>query len=115
MPINHRAARLKQLIDARKEEPKINFERDAGNGDKQDFSGDPVNAYLREVCRVPKLTSASEIELAKAIERAGPEAEAAKVQLIESNLRLVVSIAERYSDRSVHILAIMRARSNESL
>lgn len=79
------------------EEPKIDFEWDAAEADQQHFSDDLVDLYLREVRRVSKLTHGGTIELAKTIERGGQEAEAAKVQLIESNLRLVVSIAERYA------------------
>ena len=51
--------------------------------------------YLREISRVPLLTAAEEVSLAKAFERGD---QAARSRLIESNLRLVVSIARRYPD-----------------
>ena len=57
---------------------------------------DPVRAYLREIGRVPLLTAAEEIALAKRIERNDP---AARRHLIEANLRLVVSVAKRYRPR----------------
>src|ERR1700754_1459134 len=57
---------------------------------------DPVRAYLREIGKVPLLTAEEEISLAKRIERGDPEA---RRQLIEANLRLVVSIAKRYVGR----------------
>jgi len=56
-------------------------------------SADPVRSYLKEIGRVPLLTAAEEIELAKRIERGDL---AAKERMINSNLRLVVSQARRY-------------------
>lgn len=96
------------------EEPKIELEWEAQPADKTVLPGltldvdDPMKVYLREVGRVPRLTRESEIELAKQIERGGEQAEAAKTQLLESNLRLVVSIAERHTDRGVHILGLIQ-------
>jgi len=52
-----------------------------------------LSLYLREVQKIPLLTAAEERELAKRIRSGDPEA---KVKLIESNLRLVFSIARRY-------------------
>ena len=49
--------------------------------------------YLKEIGKVPLLTAVQEVSLAKRIERHDMEA---KRQLIEANLRLVVSIAKRY-------------------
>ena len=56
-------------------------------------SNDPVRMYLREIGRVPLLTAAQEVSLAKRIERRDMNA---KATLIEANLRLVVSVAKRY-------------------
>ncbi len=58
---------------------------------------DSVRMYLRRIGRVPLLTSQQEVELAKRVERGDPEA---KRKLIESNFRLVVSIAKKYAGRS---------------
>jgi RNA polymerase primary sigma factor len=60
-------------------------------------SSDPVRRYLREMSRVALLNAAQEVSLAKRIERRDA---GAKRQLIEANLRLVVSIAKRYVSRS---------------
>ena len=58
---------------------------------------DPVKMYLKDIGKVPLLSSDEEIELAKKMMEGDP---AAKAKLSESNLRLVVSIAKRYVSRS---------------
>ena len=58
---------------------------------------DPVKMYLKDIGKVPLLSSDEEIELAK---RMAEGDQAAKAKLSESNLRLVVSIAKRYVSRS---------------
>ena len=68
-------------------------------------SNDPVRMYLREIGRVPLLTAAQEVSLAKRIERRDM---AAKAQLIEANLRLVVSIAKRYVGRGLPFLDLIQ-------
>jgi|GEM_PF-1467260 len=61
------------------------------------YSDDSVASYLREIGRVPLLTYEQEIELAKRL-AAGDED--ARNHLMEANLRLVVSIARKYSNRA---------------
>jgi len=61
---------------------------------------DSVQMYLREIGRTPLLTSDEEKELAKKIEKGDVEA---RNKLIQSNLRLVVSIAKRYIGRSPNL------------
>ncbi len=92
---------------------------------------DPVRTYLREIGRAPLLSREQEVELAQALE-AGQHAEArlreesvppeefeelqervargrqARQRLIEANLRLVVSIAKRYTHRGVHLLDLVQ-------
>jgi RNA polymerase primary sigma factor len=68
-------------------------------------SNDPVRMYLREIGRVPLLTAAEEVSLAKRIERNDPMAKAA---LIEANLRLVVSVAKRYVGRGMAFLDLIQ-------
>jgi RNA polymerase primary sigma factor len=58
---------------------------------------DAVQMYLKEIGKTPLLTSAEEKDLAKRIEKGD---EAARKRLIQANLRLVVSIAKRYANRS---------------
>lgn len=100
------------------------------------LTGDPVRMYLKEIGKVPLLTAAEEIDLAMKIEAgvdAGEQLEAAdkedvelerrerrrlarieqvgldaKQQLIEANLRLVVSIAKRYVGRGMLFLDLIQ-------
>ncbi|MBI6871735.1 RNA polymerase sigma factor RpoD [Clostridium aciditolerans] len=66
---------------------------------------DPVRMYLKEIGKVPLLSSEEEIELANRIE-AGDQA--AKKKLAEANLRLVVSIAKRYVGRGMLFLDLIQ-------
>ena len=66
---------------------------------------DPVRLYLKEIGRVPLLTSDREKELA---ERMMAGDEDAKVELVEANLRLVVSIAKRYVGRGMFFLDLIQ-------
>jgi RNA polymerase primary sigma factor len=67
---------------------------------------DSLQLYLKEIGRVPLLTAKQEVELAQAYE-AGSEA--AKQQMIEANLRLVVSIAKHYRGQGLGFLDLMHA------
>ena len=66
---------------------------------------DPVRMYLKEIGKVPLLTSEEEIELAKRMELGDEEA---KKKLAEANLRLVVSIAKRYVGRGMQFLDLIQ-------
>ncbi len=66
---------------------------------------DPVKIYLKEIGRVPLLSSEEEIELAKRIQQGDKEA---KKRLAEANLRLVVSIAKRYGGRGMSFLDLIQ-------
>jgi RNA polymerase primary sigma factor len=108
----------------------------ADNSALAPLTGDPVRMYLKEIGKVPLLTAAQEIDLAMKIE-AGLEATArmemavdnnikldraeqrrlhrieqvgidAKQQLVEANLRLVVSIAKRYVGRGMLFLDLIQ-------
>lgn len=69
---------------------------------------DPVRMYLKEIGKVPLLSAEEEIELAKLMEKGGPEGERAKKKLAEANLRLVVSIAKRYVGRGMLFLDLIQ-------
>jgi RNA polymerase primary sigma factor len=66
---------------------------------------DPVRMYLKEIGKVPLLSSDEEIELAKRMEQGDEEA---KKRLAEANLRLVVSIAKRYVGRGMLFLDLIQ-------
>ncbi|MBE6809068.1 MAG: RNA polymerase sigma factor RpoD [Clostridia bacterium] len=66
---------------------------------------DPVKVYLREIGRVPLLSSDEEIELAVKISEGN---EYAKQRLTEANLRLVVSIAKKYVGRGMYFLDLIQ-------
>ncbi len=66
---------------------------------------DPVRMYLKEIGQIKLLTAEEEVELAKLI-AAGDQN--AKNKLTEANLRLVVSIAKKYSGRGLHILDLIQ-------
>ena len=66
---------------------------------------DPVRMYLKEIGQVPLLTAEEETELAQKVSEGDKEA---KKKLTEANLRLVVSIAKKYSGRGLHILDLIQ-------
>jgi RNA polymerase primary sigma factor len=106
--------------------------------DRGSGSSDPVRVYLKEIGRVPLLSGAEEVSLARRIEagtqaavrlaeleaagrideldlvarrrleRTARDGERAKSDLIQANLRLVVSIAKRYAGRGMQLLDIIQ-------
>ena len=73
--------------------------------DHGDPTMDSLALYLKEIARVPLLTAAQEVELAKRIERGDM---AAKGRMVEANLRLVVSIAKRYRNQGLPFLDLIQ-------
>jgi len=76
------------------------------------YTDDPVGVYVHEVGRLPRLTRAAEIELAKVVGLADASAERAKKDLVEANLMQVVVIARQYANRGVHILELIQKGNN---
>ena len=66
---------------------------------------DPVRMYLKEIGQIKLLSAEEEVELAKRVSEGDQEA---KNKLTEANLRLVVSIAKKYSGRGLHILDLIQ-------
>ena len=69
---------------------------------------DPVRMYLKEIGQIRLLSAEEEVELAKRVSEGDQEA---KNKLTEANLRLVVSIAKKYSGRGLHILDLIQEGS----
>ncbi|MFA6536982.1 MAG: sigma-70 family RNA polymerase sigma factor [Patescibacteria group bacterium] len=70
-----------------------------------DLSADSIQMYLREIGKIPLLHGEEELSLAKRNEKGDIEA---KKKLIESNLRLVVSIAKRFVGKSLSLLDLIQ-------
>ena len=66
---------------------------------------DPVRMYLKEIGQVKLLSAEEEVDLAKRVAKGDQKA---KNKLTEANLRLVVSIAKKYSGRGLHILDLIQ-------
>jgi RNA polymerase primary sigma factor len=75
------------------------------NGDLAVATTDALQLFLNEAGRWPLLTAEEEVELAKRIERGDNEA---KERMINSNLRLVVSIAKRYQGHGLSLLDLIQ-------
>src|SRR5215211_7548028 len=71
----------------------------------QETTTDALQLFLRDAGRHPLLTAAQEVELAKRIERGDM---AAKTRMIQSNLRLVVSIAKNYRNQGLPFLDLIQ-------
>jgi RNA polymerase primary sigma factor len=82
------------------EKSKYNKDLDIGGIDD-----DSVRMYLREIGRIPLLTTEEEVRLAKRIESGD---KVAKKKLAEANLRLVVSIAKKYLGRGLSLLDLIQ-------
>jgi RNA polymerase primary sigma factor len=70
-----------------------------------EISTDSLQLFLKDIGKVDLLTAAQEVELAKRIERGDV---AAKTQMVEANLRLVVSIAKRYRNQGLPFLDLIQ-------
>ena len=93
---------LQELDDTNQIEEIAKIDLNALEGSAYD---DPVRMYLKEIGKIPLLSSEEEVELAKRIEQGDEEA---KKCLAEANLRLVVSIAKRYVGRGMHLLDLIQ-------
>jgi RNA polymerase primary sigma factor len=88
---------------AKEKAEEVVYEADQPSG-----AGDSLQLFLADVGRHKLLTAAQEVILAKAIERGGQNGDRAKRQMIESNLRLVVSIAKGYRGLGVPFLDLIQ-------
>jgi RNA polymerase primary sigma factor len=101
-----------EIVDA-DGQPRLATDSDSGDKPPEldltvEPSLDSLRLYLREIGKVPLLTADQEVYLAKRIERGDM---AAKTQMIEANLRLVVSIAKGYLGRGLSFLDLIQEGS----
>jgi RNA polymerase primary sigma factor len=89
-----------EVVAAEEEEEDVAEEIEA-----QEVSTDALQLFLKDVGRVDLLTAAQEVELAKRIERGDHRA---KQEMVEANLRLVVSIAKRYRNQGLPFLDLIQ-------
>ena len=75
------------------------------NGELTTMTGDALQLFLRDVRRHPLLSAGEEVELAKRIERGDLEA---KERMVNSNLRLVVSLAKKYQGHELSLLDLIQ-------
>ncbi len=105
------AALLEQGIEITDQKDALIWDKEdddatAGGDDYiKDIADDSVRLYLREIGKIPLLTSEQEVALAKRIE-AGDKA--AKDAMAEANMRLVVSIAKKYIGRGLDLLDLIQ-------
>ena len=78
-------------------------EHDEPVAEAREFSTDSLQLFLKEIGKVELLTAAQEVELAKRIERGD---HGAMQEMVEANLRLVVSIAKRYRNKGLSLIHI---------
>lgn len=117
-----RKAKTPQSTPIAQDDPDTDDEPDAEDLDDSDLlveedvnvylkeiADDSVRLYLREIGNVPLLTGEQEVELALKIRAGDPEA---KAKMAESNMRLVVSIAKRYTGRGLDFLDLIQEGNN---
>lgn len=98
--------KVEEIIDVDEKEVVALLKEDLSRLD--DVSSDidePIRMYFREIGQVPLLKTEEELELAK---RIGQGDEEAKQKLIEANLRLVVSIAKKHTNRGLKLLDLIQ-------
>jgi RNA polymerase primary sigma factor len=78
---------------------------EAVKAEAREISTDSLQLFLKDIGRVDLLTAAQEVELAKRIERGD---HLAKQEMVEANLRLVVSIAKRYRNQGLPFLDLIQ-------
>lgn len=96
-------------LDDIEDEEDENLEIDAASVNYDEVADDSVKLYLREIGKIPLLSQEEEFELAqKVIHGNEKEKKRAKDKMAESNMRLVVSIAKRYSGRGLDFLDLIQ-------
>ena len=96
-------------LDEMGEEGEEDLNIDLESATYDEVADDSVKLYLREIGKIPLLSAEEEFELAqKIINGTEKEKKKAKDKMAESNMRLVVSIAKRYSGRGLDFLDLIQ-------
>ncbi len=95
----------KREIDVAEEPATAPPSRTAGRPSAADITTDSLQLFLRDLGKVRLLTAQEEVDLAKRIERGDVRA---KQQMVEANLRLVVSIAKNYRNQGLPFLDLIQ-------
>ena len=83
-------------------------EKEEPTPEAREISTDSLQLFLKDIGKVDLLTAAQEVELAKRIERGD---HLAKQEMVEANLRLVVSIAKRYRNQGLDFMELIQEGS----
>ena len=101
-PAAKHPAKAAQKLEPPKEKPRkklsAEFEEDLVFSDEVTLDKTPMKIYLQQIENIPLLTPEEEVMLAEKIYHEGPESKEARMRMIRSNLRLVISIAKRYAN-----------------
>jgi len=89
-----------EVVDDADDAAELDLEPEA-----RDISTDALQLFLKDIGKIPLLTAAQEVELAKRIERGD---HSAKQKMVASNLRLVVSIAKNYRNQGLPFLDLIQ-------
>ncbi|MDA0771741.1 MAG: sigma-70 family RNA polymerase sigma factor [Cyanobacteria bacterium] len=93
-----------ELEEEKKDKAKTTLKEKKERGSNDDS----VFMYLKEIGKIPTLTAEQEILITREIHKGGTGGEKAKRQLVQANLRLVVSIAKRYSSTNIQLLDLIQ-------
>ena len=77
------------------------------DADDAAFCGDPLQVYLAELVRIPPMDRAEEITCIEHVRTDDEMAESCRKRLVEANLQLVVTLAERHQGERLHILELI--------
>jgi RNA polymerase primary sigma factor len=94
-----------EIVDGEPAEPEAKPEPARLDETAREVSTDALQLFLKDIGKVELLTAAEEVELAKRIERGDHRA---KQEMVEANLRLVVSIAKRYRNQGLPFLDLIQ-------
>ena len=84
------------------------------DSDDTAFCDDPLRVYLTELARIPPLDRAEEITCIEHVRAEDDMAESCRKRLVEANLQLVVTLAERHQGQRFNILELIQ-KGNEGL